>query len=330
MGKPWRLRLILALLLIVGGVIAGSANAQEEWRFIFPEQRHAAIRDPACFPRARLPNVGTPETVSDLREHLPERRLTLDEAIRSALESSKAIRLLAGETATPSGQTIYDATIVNTQIDQRAAQFDPQVQVQNTWGQTDLPEPFTLSNPLDVRFAGERTDTYNLNAGVTKNMVTGGQLGFNVTTADAFTTPYFSSTTPGLVALNPQQTTTAGFNLTQPLLQGAGPAVNLAPIVIARINTERSFFQMKDSTQQMVRGVIQAYWALVFARADVLAKDIQVQQSDEGLKLAQARFDVGMANFADVAQAKSALETFRAALVTSRANLLQSEGRYGT
>ena len=64
----------------------------------------------------------------------------------------------------------------------------------------------------------------------------------------------------------------------------------------------------------------------VFARADVLAKDIQVQQSDEGLKLAQARFDVGMANFADVAQAKSALETFRAALVTSRANLLQSEG----
>ena len=99
--------------------------------------------------------------------------------------------------------------------------------MQNTWGQTDLPEPFTLSNPLDVRFAGERTDTYNLNAGVTKNMVTGGQLGFNVTTADAFTTPYFSSTTPGLVALNPQQTTTAGFNLTQPLSRAAGPAVNL-------------------------------------------------------------------------------------------------------
>ena len=82
----------------------------------------SAIRP--VFP-ARLPNVGTPETVSDLREHLPERRLTLDEAIRSALESSKAIRLLAGETATPSGQTIYDATIVNTQIDQRRANSTP-------------------------------------------------------------------------------------------------------------------------------------------------------------------------------------------------------------
>ncbi len=63
--------------------------------------------------------------------------------------------------------------------------------------------------------------------------------------------------------LNPENPTTVSIGYTQPLLQGAGFAVNTAPIVIARLNTERSYFQYKDSVQEMVRDVIEAYWNLV-------------------------------------------------------------------
>ena len=41
----------------------------------------------------------------------------------------------------------------------------------------------------------------------------------------------------------------------QPLFRGGGLAANRAPIVVARIDTERSFFQYKDSVQELVRSV---------------------------------------------------------------------------
>ena len=79
--------------------------------------------------------------------------------------------------------------------------------------------------------------------------------------------------------LNPQARGSTTLSYTQPLLQGAGVGPNLAPIVIARINTERSYFQFKDAVQELVRGVIEAYWAVVFARTDVWARRQQVEQS---------------------------------------------------
>ena len=76
------------------------------------------------------------------------------------------------------------------------------------------------------------------------------------------------------------------LNATQPLLQGAGVRVNLAPIEIARIDTERSFFQLKDAVQEMVRGVIEAYWALVLARTDLWVREQQIIQATAAYDLA--------------------------------------------
>ena len=84
---------------------------------------------------------------------------------------------------------------------------------------------------------------------------------------------------PGVFPLNPENRTLLDLSFTQPLLQGGGTAANLAGIVIARIDTERSYFQFKDSVQEMVRGVIEAYWSLVFARTDLWARDRQVEQA---------------------------------------------------
>src|SRR5205085_2582728 len=115
------------------------------------------------------------------------------------------------------------------------------------------------------------------------------------------------------------------LSYTQPLLQGFGPRANLAPIVIARLNTERSFFQLKDSLQQSVRGVIQAYWGLVFARTDVWARRQQVGQGEEALRRAAARLTAGLADLAEVSQARSALANFKATLIASESNLLNQE-----
>src|SRR5205823_4509480 len=125
--------------------------------------------------------------------------------------------------------------------------------------------------------------------------------------------------------LNPQTATSLQLSYTQPLLQGAGVQANLAPIVIARLNTERSYFQFKDNVQQSVRSVIQGYWNLVFARTDLWARQQQVNQLQRTLEFTEARFKVSSENIGFVYQARSSLKTFEATLVGSKANVLNQE-----
>ena len=60
-----------------------------------------------------------------------------------------------------------------------------------------------------------------------------------------------------------------------------------------------------------MRGVIEAYWNLVFARVDVWAREQQIEQAQFAYDRAVARNEEGLAQVADVAQAKSALANFR-------------------
>ncbi len=174
-------------------------------------------------------------------------------------------------------------------------------------------------NPFESLITSTPTDGYQSQLGLTKTNVLGGQWALN------WTEDPTRVKADGL-PLNPENPTTVSLGYTQPLLQGAGFAVNTAPIVIARLNTERSYFQYKDSVQEMVRGVIEAYWNLVQARIDVWARQIQVDESDYALTAARERKKAGFANESDVAQARVSYAQFKAALVASQANVLAQEG----
>ena len=95
--------------------------------------------------------------------------------------------------------------------------------------------------------------------------------------------------------------------------------------MLTRIETERSYFQYKSAVQQSVAGVIEAYWALVFAKTDLWAREQQVEQAEFATQRAQARFEVGDASRGDLAQTQVALENFRANLLASQANVLQRQ-----
>jgi outer membrane protein TolC len=159
---------------------------------------------------------------------------------------------------------------------------------------------------------------YNLNAELSKTLITGGTASLNVIDTR-------SRTQPGVFPLNPFEEYMADLRLTQPLLQGAGIRPNLAPIVIARISTERSYFQFKAAMQDSVRGVIEAYWALVFARTDAWARRQQVEQGEADYKRAQARQRQGLGSAAEVAQTRLAQANFKASLIGAEANVIQRE-----
>ncbi len=308
---------LLVLLVCLGCL--GCTHDMLLYSVCMPEQRTIEIHEATQLPKAPIPNIPPPPTVTDPQPKLKERYLSLDEAIHIALKNSEVVRVLAGITAVSSGSTIYDVAISNTQIDQEQGRFDPRLDIDNRFDHLEVPRaslaPF---EPEGAIITGIQTDSYNLDVGVSKTNVLGG-------TASITFSDKLSRFEPGLFPLNHEIQDSLTLRLDQPLLKGAGAQANLAPIIIARLNTDRSFFQFKDSMQELVRGVVEAYWAVVFARTDVWAREQQVEQGKFAYERAEARLRKEFATAGEVAQAKSAWENFKAGLVTARANLFQRE-----
>ena len=309
---------LVALLLIVFSQSANSACAQTVLPTLLPEQRSISVRDPSQLTRYRMRDSASPPTVSSTAELTPQ-PVSLDDVIRMSLERTDVVRVLAGTTATSSGQTIYDAAVTNTTIDQANATFDPVVSINNTWTRLNTPSAiFDPSDPTQSLILGTRSDLFTTSTTLTKQNALGGTLGFGYTATD-------SQFLPGQSALNPQSANSTNINYTQPLLRGAGIGPNMAPIVIARINTELSYFVLKDSVQEMVRGTIEAYWSLVAARTDVWSKKQQIDQLQQVVSRIQARQRAGSDNRANLSQSQVSLANARANLITSRATMIQRE-----
>ncbi len=338
MMRPLMLALVVASAV---GCASRPAEVCEELahNIVLPEQRSIDYRDPSAFPPDRLPADLPPRTVTDPRPETPEWQLSLDEAIRIALENARVVRMLAGLTVVASGQTIYDTAITNTTIDQAQATFDPVAKWNNTFSRTNTPTAtFDPTNLQQSIITSTPTDGYLSDVGLTKTNVLGGQWSLDWTQNPmrfAGSSSLFNPSLPnsGLFPnlgfpLNPQDVSAVTLSYTQPLLQGAGFRVNTAPIVIARLNTEQSYFQYKDSVQELVRGVIEGYWGLVQARTDAWARDIQVQLSEETYKREQARLKAGFGDLGTVAQARVTYNQFRANLIAADAAVLAREGAF--
>ena len=306
----------MVLTLTVSLCAANFAWSQQSG--VFPEQRRVQIRSQALAPVA-LPPLEIPYTVTSKGKR-EEIKLSLDEAIQLALRNAEVVRVLGGVSASSSGRTVYDVSISNTGIDQQTAVFDPTFDISSTMSKSD--NPFAIFDPLDPTrsiLAGSSTDSISTTLGLSKRTQEGATVGMNVNAIGS----YFE---PGISPLEPENRSFVELTLRKPLMRGGGRAANLAPVVIAAIDTERSWFQFKDTTQELVRSVIAGYWNLVAARVDVWAREQQIDQLKFAYDRATARLEEGVVTrAADVAQARSALASFRANLIAARSNLILTE-----
>lgn len=337
MNKPNHSTALLPLVLALGssltlltpGTLTAQSSAQgpgstrgpanDPWSFVLPEQRSTQVRRPEELFTAPIPYMPKPPTISDPRFDATPRYLSLSDVLNISLNNLEVVRVLGGVNATSTGRTVYDVAITNTRIDQQRGTFDPTLRVNNTWNQNENPIGFVNPGDPTQAFIGGTTNSgHNLDFGLSKRTVTGGVLDFGVNSNDG-------RTRPGVFPLNPQVRSSTDLSYTQPLLRGAGLAVNTIPIVLARIDTERSFFQYKASVQSHVQSVISGYWALVFARTELWAREQQVAQLEFANDRTQARLEVGDADRGEAAQTRVAYESFRASLLASQANVLQRE-----
>src|SRR5262245_26086132 len=239
-GRTRWLALCLAVAAAPGCTLSGDALRY----VILPEQRTIAVADPAPLPPVEVPPLPPPRTVSEPQARAGTWPMSLDEAIRVALDNANVVRVLAGITAVTSGSTIYDTAIAVTAIDQEQARFDPVFSARENWNRIETPAGSV--DPVDPsrgRITGTSAEDFRSDVRLNKVNVLGGQWGLTwVEDPTRFG--------GGTFLLNPQNRSSLELNYTQPLLQGAGFYVNTAPIVLARLDTERSYFQFKDSVQE--------------------------------------------------------------------------------
>ena len=321
---------LLALLAFVAlAIIASRASAQqlrEPYRCIYPEARCIQHRCPSGLCQLPIPETPLPPTVADPQyDTRQEQLLSLDEAICMALQNAEVIRVLSGQSANSTGNTIYDPAISNTQIDVARGLFDPSFNVSNTWGRTNLPGLVGVDTDADMvpdlfDLRGGDDDSYFFGLGLSQTKPHGGVASLDVTANPT------RSSIPG--GLNPSTRSSLRLNYVQPFLQGAGTGVNLAPIVIARLDTERSYFQLKDSVQEMVRSVIDGYWGLVLARTQLWANEQQIKQAEYAYDRLKAEQEAGRSDIGDTAQAAVSLASFRANYISTQGDLLNREAAF--
>lgn len=263
------------------------------------------------------PASPAPVTVTSEGIEALERLLPLDEAIHIALDHAEVIRILNGVSASNSGQNIYETAIATTAIDNAVAAFDPIFQANSSWRKSEFPGArIDPGDPLNALPAGSQTGANDFTLQLQRRNRLGGTASIQFQNQWRYgdSGVLSRSNRPGIEV-----------EYTQPLLSGAGRAFNEAPIVIAQLSVDRSFFSFKGRVQQLVQGVISGYWSLVAARTDLWAREQQVKQANVAFIRAEARLRTGFANLGDVSQAGLTLANFKANLVSAQANVIQRE-----
>jgi outer membrane protein len=104
-----------------------------------------------------------------------------------------------------------------------------------------------------------------------------------------------------------QQSARFGLTLTQQLLRGFGPAVNLAGIRQAEFTTQASRAELRGFTEALVADVEMAYWRYVAAREaiNVFEKSLEVAQTQ--LEEVESRIEVGALPRNEAAAARAEL-----------------------
>jgi len=230
--------------------------------------------------------------------------LSLEEAIRTALENGKVLRNLGGRFASFGGPrpqtgeppvslltspvqtpTIYDPAIVETDpfrgVESALAAFDAQLAASSTWESGNRPQNVDPIFQTFLFVPVLRTVNGTNTVGVTKRTATGAQFGVSNSISSANTNNAFRD-------VDTTWTTAYDFSFNQPLLQGAGVTYNriagpdtfdnvfgrpnFRGVLLARISADISLAEFEAGVRNLISDTEQSYWELYFAYRNLEAR----------------------------------------------------------
>lgn len=193
--------------------------------------------------------------------------------------------------------------------------FDPELFAELQYSEVRATE---TSRSTEESFNVEASDVDTL-AGIRQQLPTGTEVELSAETGRSR-----SNRTPQ------QQDVRIGLSITQSLLNGFGPAVNLIDVRQAHIDTQISLYELRAFIESLVSEVETAYWQYVLAMESIGIFEQSLQVAQQQLREVENRIEVGViprnsaaAARAEVARRKQALIEARSAQNERRLRLLR-------
>lgn len=229
--------------------------------------------------------------------------LSLEDAITRALANNSDI-----------GVVSYNPAISRQQMIQAASEFDTTLEGSFAYDFTDSARNHRLGNT--AAFPQKSTDK-QFSLGVRKKTITGAE--FSASTS--FVRSWDDATTDEAARWYQQD---LALSVTQPLLRGAWPEVNLASLRIARLEHSISLSEFRAQVEATLRTTINLYYQLIQARQEVVIAEGLLKVTEETFERVKGRGPID-ATIVQIKQAEAAVQTRRATLVQARKNLADTQ-----
>lgn len=273
--------LMSALSLVMFGCATGGVPPES----VTPHRSDVArvAADPAASPG--LPDLGGSSTLA----------LSLEQAMMLMLQNNRS---LAIEQLNPVEAGAY------TQIER--GRFDPELFASL---QQDEEQSNEISRSTEDEFSVKGTDE-RASVGIRKEFASGTDV-----QADVAHRRSISSRTPE------QQEARLGLSVTQSLLRGFGPSVNLAAVRQAELEEEASAFELRGYTEALLAECETAYWRYVLAREEIAiferSLEVAIRQRDDIVE----QIEVGALAENDAAAARAEVARREQDLIEAQSNL---------
>src|SRR5438477_3866794 len=208
------------------------------------------------------------------RPALAERSLTLDAAIRMALEGNQDLRI--------EREGVRSA---NAGLRGARGAYDPVLELSGGWSRTTAPVNSAFSGAPPGRLAPE-LESLDGGGSLHQLLPTGGALSVRALASRA--------TSDGIATLlSPAYDTQVGVELRQPLLRDLG--LDDARLALRVASTERraAVASLRSTVSETVAAVEKAYWDLVAARQGVGVREDAVRLAEQQLDETRTRVETG-------------------------------------
>jgi len=235
-----------------------------------------------------------------------EHRLTLDEAVRMALQRNEGL-VIERESLAAARAAVTGAK----------GAYDPVLGLDGAWGKTSEPVNSSLSGTSPGQL-GPELKSAEAGVALQQLLPTGGALslrarGVRETTEDP------------IALLSPAYRTRVGAELRQPLLRDRSTDAARLSVRVAQAGRDGATASLRRAITETVAAVERAYWTLTAARLEVDVRDQAVRLARKQLQETQDRVDGGAAPRTELAQPRAELERRRGELLASSEALSRAE-----
>jgi outer membrane protein TolC len=235
----------------------------------------------------------------------PARRLSVDEAVRMALEQNLGIQI---ERINPQ---LQDLSLAGTR-----ASWAPTLTTAFTNGSTDSPVTNLFAGGQD-RVTDGRFET---TIGMAQLLPTGGNYSFSWNSMRTTSTNFFNS-------FNPQLRSNFAFNITQPLLRNYKVDNVRQQLAITQKLRESSDVNLRATITQTMRNVKNAYWDLTGAIDNLAAQRQSLDLARRLLADNEKRVQIGTMAPIDIVEAQAEVARNQEAVIVAEAAIRQAEDR---